>query len=1028
MSGKLLPESFCKRKWLLIGCLLLSPYLFAQTKVSGVVKDQHGQSIPGANILVKGTSNGVVTAADGTFTIDAPADGVLSVSFIGYASKEVLIGGQTSLEIMLEEDITSLSEVVVVGYGTVKKSDLTGSVASVSSRKLQEVITVDVNNALQGRVAGVQVVNNSGRPGAGTTVRIRGVGSFGSSDPLYVVDGFPTGDISFLAPADIESMEVLKDASASAIYGNRGSNGVILITTKKGKEGAPAFNFSVFAGVQTPVKKLDLLNARQYSQLYLEAVTNDGLDATSVGEQPYAMLTYAIDNNLKGTDWQDEVMNEVAPIQNYSFDVSGGTNRNRYRFSATYFDQEGNVKNSYLEKLFIKFNNDLTFSEKIKGGFNVSYLRAKVGNYNGDQYSGVLPVAIGTSPVTPAFDYDPLFNSWGEAQFLSQGNNPARIVDEAKNQGWDQHKFISNFWGEIQLLEGLSFRSNFSSDLSFDHSKNYYPEFNIRKTPAERRQVSELNESRGTNFSWNWSNYLTYQKAFGDHSVNVMGGQEANLAQWSSISGRATLVPADPSQQFLGASKATEALVGSGQGEVSLLSFFGRVNYSYKSRYALTVTGRYDGSSRFAKGNQWGFFPSFAAAWNVTNEDFMQHIAVISQLKVRAGYGEVGNQAVLGVSDYITTVTNQQRYSFNNNPVEGRIPTTLSNPELIWESSNMINVGIDWGFLDDKLNLTTEYFIRDTEDMLVTVPIPEYVGAYAPKANAGTMRNSGFEFSVLYKSTVGELKYDVGLNMSFINNELMNLGGGQPFESGNVNKVGNTTKVEEGMPFPYFFGYQTDGIFNTEEELAAYVNGDGLLIQPNAKPGDVKFRDINNNGAIDPGDRVNLGNPFPKYSGGFSIGLEYKSFDLKAFLVFSGGHQVVNSLIRWNEDVTGILNSTTNRLDRWTASNTTSNEPRMTRADANENMRFSDRYVEDGDLISLRNIQLGYNLPASLNTKLHLKAVRIYVSADNLIRWTDYKGFDPEFGALYTSPFYSGVDLANYPQPRTVVGGINVTF
>lgn len=1030
MRQKPLPGSKGMAKWILIWCLFISPFAFAQNMVSGVVNDQDGQPLPGVNIMLKGTTNGTVTSSDGSFKIETPANGILTVSFIGYTTLDVPVNGQTTLTIKLEEDITSLDEVVVVGYGTVKKSDVTGSVASVNAKKLEEVITIDVNNALQGRVAGVQVVNNSGRPGAGATVRIRGVGTMASSDPLYVVDGFPTGDISFLAPSDIESMEVLKDASASAIYGNRGSNGVILITTKKGKEGATAFSFNAYSGIQTPVKTLDLLNANQYAQLYLEAWTNDGKDPSDpsvMSAQNYAMLNYVIDNNLKGTDWQKEVMNKYAPIQNYSFDASGGTDRHKYRFSTTYFDQQGNIKNTYLNKFFVKLNNEFKFSEKFRAGLNVSYLRAKVGNYNGDQYSGVLPTAIGADPLTAAFDSDPYFNSWGNTQLFSQGSNPARIVDELRHQGWDQHKLVNNVWAELTLLPGLKFRTNFSNDLSFNYSKSFAPEFAIPES-SEARQISELREDRGLGFNWNWSNYLTYEKSFNDHSINAMVGQESSMNQWSSTNIFVRDVPVDPSQHYPSAAKHLIPTVGSGQSETTLLSYFGRLNYSYKSRYLVTFTGRYDGSSRFTSQNRWGFFPSFAAAWNVTNENFMQSVTWLSNLKLRGGYGEVGNQAVVGPNDYVTTVTNQQRYVFNGIPVEGRIPTSLSNPELVWESSNMSNVAMDIGLLNDALSITAEYFIRNTEQMLVTIPIPEYVGAYAPRANAGTMRNDGYEFSVQYKSAFGELKYDLGFNISFVKNELVYLGGGQPFESGGVNKVGNTTKVMEGEPLPFYFGYRTDGIFNTPEELAAHVNADGVALQPQAQPGDVKFLDTNNDGLLDANDRVKLGDPFPTYTAGFSAGFQYKGFDLKAFLYFNGGNEVVNSLLLWNEQPNGVLNSTTNRLNRWNTENTSANEPRMTQQNRNDNMRFSDRYVESGNFIKLRNIQLGYSIPSTLASKLRLKTVRVYVSADNLWRYTKYKGFDPEFGSLYSSPFYNGVDLANYPQAKTFIGGLNVTF
>lgn len=1002
--------------------------------LTGTVSDERGDGLPGVTVAIKGTTSGSTSDANGKYTLtlrSGQESTTLVFSYVGYMTKEVAVNNQSIINVQLTPDTRELNEVVVVGYGTVRKSDLTGSVATVDTKKITQLATVDVNQALQGKVAGVQITPSSGNPGSSAKVRIRGVGTINNSDPLYVVDGYPTNSIDFISPTDIETMEVLKDASATAIYGNRGANGVILITTKKGKSGAPVFNFNTYVGVQNPWKMLPLASAAEYATLYLEAYKNDGVDVTNPAKfsaADYATLKYAIDNNAKGTDWQKEVFRKNATIQNYSFSVNGGTDKSRYGLSATWFNQEGSIRNTGLKKFFLRFNNDYTFSSRVKAGVSISYINASSNSYNGSQYDGVLPTAITTSPVTAA--WDPFTNNYGVTMQFSQANSPVRIVDELKTRKNLQNKVVGNAYAEIGLLKGLSFRSTFGGELNFNKINNYYPKFYI--SPSEQRTVSNLYDDRQQGYQWTLSNYFTYNKEFGKHTISATLGQEAQTAYFSNVNVTGLNILNDPTQYYISSSKDPNFQAGSGAEQSSLLSFFGRVNYNYDDRYLLTATIRRDASSRFTPQNRVGIFPSFSAGWNVHREAFLQNVNWLSNLKVRAGYGVVGNQGSVSTTATRYLIDPQQRYSFGGAVVEGRANTRLQNQNLIWESSSMINAGADIGLLNNKINVTLDYFIKKTYNMIVTPPIPRYAGALAPSVNAGDMENKGLEVTLNYKNQNGPFRYDLGVNAAFIQNKVISLGGGAPISSGSVAGIGSSTRVEPGQIMAYFFGRKTDGIFHTQEEVNAYTwtdaSGAKKLIQPSAKAGDVKFVDVNNDGQINDNDRINLGSALPKFTYGFNAFMEYKNFDLKIFFQGTYGNETVNGIAGWADGARGLYNSYASRMGRWTTENPTSNMPRMTTTNANNNDIFSDRFVENGSYLRLRNIQFGYTLPATLLNRIGVKAVRIYVSADNLLTFSKYRGFEPEVADLDNNPFFWGVDLTTYPQARTLLGGLNLTF
>lgn len=1006
-------------KLILLALILpICSLVYGQDIISGKVTDSEGEPLIGVNAMVKGTSRGAVTNIEGNFKLEASANDVIVLSYIGFVTEEVPVGNRSNIEVSLMEDIESLQEVVVVGYGTQKKSDITGAVTSVKADQLQEIATPDVLQALQGRVAGVQIIANSGEPGAGMRIRIRGTGSLNAgSDPLYVVDGFQTGDISYLNPNDIESMEILKDASATAIYGSRGANGVVLISTKKGKVGKPQFTFDAYGGVQQAARLMPLTNAAEYATLRLEAYENDGREIDPLNSE-HARLLYARDGNYKGTDWQDEVLNP-APIQNYSLNVNGGNERQRYSVSGTYFNQEGMVKNSGMQKFFMNFNTDYKLSDWLTAGLVANFVNTDKSTYNNDFYGGILSTALAGSPIVPAWDYPS--NNYGRND-ISYTNSPARSADESKFHGYNATKLVGNLYLDAKIWGGLSFRTQIGVTTNNSLSKSYSPQFFM--ATDEARDRSELNENRSESMGWISTNYFSYEKSIADHDISATLGYEAQAGRYSSLSIRAFEVPADPAQHFIGAAKDPEPLFGSGQGHNALQSVFARANYSLKDRYLLTGTVRYDGSSNFTKDFRWGMFPSVSAGWVISEEQFLQNLSELSFLKLRAGWGQVGNQSI-GANRYVTTVSINQRYSFADQIVQGAAPLRLSNPAIQWETAESLNFGFESGFFNNRVTLTADYFIKNMRDLLLTRPIPMYVGALAPTVNAGTMKNSGLELALGYRNSVGKLGYDVNFNMDFITNEVTSLAGGEPINGGGVGKLGNTTRTEEGHEVAYFFGLQTDGIFNTQAELDAHVL-EGNAIQPEAELGDVKFVDVDVDGEIDADDRVRLGSATPDFTFGFSSNFTYGNFDLSFQIIGVQGADAVLGLGSLLETSNGMNNSLISRLDRWTPENPNSNEPRMTFADLNQNAeRFSDRYVEDASYVRLRNIQLGYNFPLS---DFNIQGLRVYVSADNLVTMTKYRGFDPEIAALYSSPFHYGVDQATYPVPKIFRAGINLKF
>lgn len=996
-----------------------------ESTVSGTVTDLNGETIIGVSVLLEGTGQGAVTDLDGQYSLKAPKDGVLVFSFIGFSTEKVPINGRSIVDISLIEDIATLSEVIVIGYGTQKKSDLTGAVASIKGSSLQQIATSDPNQALQGRAAGVQVTNNSGAPAAGQKVRVRGIGSLSNSSPLYVVDGFPTGDISNIAPTDIESIEVLKDASATAIYGSRGANGVIMVTTKRGKQGNTQFSVNSYYGVQDAWKQVDMLNAAEYSTLRLEAFDNGGQTA-SAGN--LAKMQFAIDNNTEGTNWQNELFTQ-GKVQNHNVAISGGSEDVQYNISGTYFRNDGIVKNTYLEKLFTRANMNFKFSERISGGINLAISSAEYTPFNGSAFGGALTAALQKDPLTAARD-----QSTGnyDRSNLSDIQNPVRLIEESKNRTNNDNRVQAGLFLKAELIDGLSLNSQFTIDRTDGKRINYSPEFFI--TNNERRTESQLFKQTTTGSSWVNSNYLSYDKSFGLHNIQATAGIEFNYFENSYLQAQAQSVPASKKLWYIGNTRSPDEIIANdGESRYAIMSYFGRGNYTYDDRYLFTATVRWDGSSKFVGENRWGVFPSFSGGWNLHNEAFFPTTDILTQVKLRAGWGQVGNESTVGPYSYLTLFQPSFNYSFGGVIVPGSIPTSLANPDIRWETSQTSNVGAELGLFSNTLLVSADYFERTTVDFLYTQPTPGFAGALGGVANIGDLENKGFELQLTYNNNIGDFDFTVSANATHVQTNVNSLGRGEPREDGSeVRSGGATTRTEEGNEPGYFYALKTDGIFQSVEEVNAYTNSDGNLIQPLAQPGDIRYVDINSDGEINfASDRTKVGSPIPDLTYGVSAQLAYKGFDLNLLFTGTYGNEIANMMTFYLEHpsagFTGA-NSYATRFNRWTAENPSTTEPRVTSTDPNQNYLYSDRYIEDGSYIRLKNIQLGYTLPNKISTKFGVNSLRIYVSADNLLTITDYSGFDPEIGNYNGQALQAGVDFASYPQARTFITGINIKF
>ena len=1008
--------------------------------IQGAVVDDMGEPIIGANVVEKGTNNGTSTDVDGKFSLSVSNDNaILSFSFIGYITQDIPVAGRSSLSIRLVEDSQLLEEVIVVGYGTMRKSDLTGAVARVSKEELNQLSTINIGQALAGRVAGVDIISNSGEPGAGLKVRIRGNGSINNSDPLYVVDGFPLTDIDHIAPQDIESLEVMKDASATAIYGARGANGVVMIQTKKGGyDKTPAININVYGMMSQIVRKPELANAWEFATLKKESLQNAGLGMTDVQNAQYQ---YVIDNKLHGTDWIDEV-SRTAYSQNYNISVNGGGTRSAYDMGVTYSQEQGVAKYNGVNTLIVRSNNQYKITDKIEFTSSLIYThRDNEGSGAGSvgYYGTVWPGVLVADPLAAA--WDSYTDNWGVIHNSQIGEQPQiRLYEGSKDYRTDtRNTFSGNAALQINDigLKGLSFRTQYGILARYDGIQYYQPTYFVSSESFRLRSLLDVN--KGNRKSWNWQGYFTYNKAINAHNITATLGTELSKNTVYQFRALANDIPETSNMWYLNQTSDVTSYLANNSGATtlsSMASYFMRVNYNFTDKYLLTAVMRADGSSRFI--DKWGYFPSFSLGWNIHQEEFMSdYMNTFSQLKLRAGWGRVGNERSAGTNDYVALMTpdNNYRYTFNRTNAIGLVQQEYSNSALSWETAESSNVALDFGLLNMKLSGTIDFFVKTTKDMILQTPIPLYTGMRPARTNAGSMENKGIELSLKWQDKIGkDFTYAITGVGSFIKNKVVDLGSDDVLYGPNIPRLNVPfTRSEKGMSMGYFYGYKTDGIFQTQDEVDNYTyidaNGVTQKLQPNAEPGDVKFvKTADDQLAINTNDRTFLGNSRPDFTYSFNFNFGYKGFDLLIFLQGVQGVSIANAKVTDMYPSYMVGNVAKAMMNRWTGPGSTNEYPRMHNADPNQNTRFSDRYIEDGSYLRVKNIQLGYTLTGPIMQKLKIDRLRIYASIDNLHVFSNYRGFDPEIGDNSENSQSANIDMGTYPRPRTMVLGLNLNF
>ncbi|MFV8324844.1 SusC/RagA family TonB-linked outer membrane protein [Flavobacterium sp. ZS1P14] len=1023
--------------------ILFSVYAQAQdVNVSGKVYDENGLPIPGVSILIKGTSKATASDIDGNYQIKATSNGALVFSYLGYDTAQQSINGRNRIDVKLNPSTESLQEVVVVGYGTQKKSVVTGAISSVRAKDLEKVPNGRIEQALQGRVSGVTIAASSGQPGASSTIRIRGVTTFGEggNDPLWVVDGVvvDAGGIGFLNQSDIESIEVLKDAASAAIYGTRAATGVILVTTKKGKSGKITVNYNGFAGVSSPEKTLHLLNATQYGAL--------------LNEKSVAAGGPVIFSNLAalgvGTDWQKAIFNTNAFRYSHELSISGGSDVSNFYASFGLQDQEGIVSteiSNYTKKNF-RLNSTHKVSKVFTFGQTFGFSRQKtigIGNTN-SEFGGPLSSAINLDPTTPIVETDPVKanaapyssnpvirdangNPYGISSLVGQEmTNPLAYAKTRLGGYGTSDDLVGNAYLEAAITKHIKVRSTLGGKLSTWGGQGFTPVFYLSATSNVLKNNYSKNDNKS--FAWNIENIVTYANQFGNHNVTVLLGQGSYVDNIGGGSG-ATLFGL-PITDYRDASfnfdipQSDRSSYTFDMTEHKLTSLFARMNYDYKEKYLFTGIIRRDGSSRFGANNKFGVFPSFNLGWVLTKEDFWKENNVINTLKIRGGYGVVGNDAIPNFR-YLSLVEGGYNYSFGNTGAitTGYANLTLDNPDLQWEETSQTNIGFESRFFD-AISLTVDLYKKTTNGILRPINIPGYVGvASNPTGNVADMDNKGIEVEFGYRKKFGEVNFSVNGNVAYLENKVTYVASDSNYISGDASfqSMGPVTRTQVGQSYNSFYGFKTEGIFQNEAEIAAYTNTSGGLIQPSARPGDFRWVDTDGNGSIGDDDKQFLGSNIPKYTFGLTLNLEYKNFDFMAFTQGAAGNKIFQGLRRLD---VGNANYQTRALSRWTGEGTSNDYPRLTNDDSNGNFsKMSDFYLEKGDYLRLKLVQLGYSLPSDAISKIGASKVRLYVTAENLLTLTKYTGFDPEIGGGVF-----GIDKGIYPQARTFMFGANLQF
>ncbi|WBO82790.1 SusC/RagA family TonB-linked outer membrane protein [Hymenobacter yonginensis] len=998
----------------------------ADVPVSGRITQRNGDGLPGVTIIVQGTTIGTSTDSNGNFSLSVPEGSTLIISSIGFTRQEVRItGANPSLNVVLADDAKALSEVVVVGYGTQERGSVTGAISSVGAAEIVRQPVADATQAIQGKVSGVTVISNGGAPGgaSGTAVRVRGITSAGNNNPLYVVDGFPLPDggdnqLNAISPNDIESIDILKDASATAIYGVRAANGVVIITTKRGKAGRTNVNLDVYRGVQTVARRLDLLSASEYAVINNESRLAKGLpivvdklrDPASLGE---------------GTDWQDLVFRR-AQIQNYSLSATGGSEKARYAVSGTYFQQDGIIIGTNFERFTIRANGDVQIGRMLKLGNNIqlTHLEDRQVTTNSGEYGTVqqmLRIPATVQPYRPdGYWYQP---SSGADNFIEENPLASALIN---NQKFTRNRALTTFFAELEPLKGLRFRTNVGVDFIFDNFNRFTPKGPELAGYTQRYSTASAEARSSYAPTYLIENTATYDRLFADkHQLTVLLGQSAQEFNFSNVvANRQGYLRND--LQVINVGPINSQL--SNEGAISppqrLASYFGRVNYEFAGKYLLSAVARYDGSSVFPPGEKFGFFPGVSVGWRISEEGFLDGNSTISNLKLRAGYGKVGNPLNAGRFASLYTINFGAIYPFGPDGTinTGAAPTRLANPELRWENNNQTNVGVDVGFLDNRFEASLDLYNRNSPNLIAPVPPSLVSGTFeSVNTNAASAYNRGIDFSFTSRNVQGSgqaFSWTTLLNISAYKTRLESLGLGVPYNGPNFLSNSAVVRYDVNQAFGSFYGFVADGLFQTADEVNAAPRQ-----ETGTAPGDIRFKDLNGDGVITAaGDRTFIGNPNPDFTYGITNTLGFKGFDLSFFIQGVQGNDVYNiNRFITESALYGSNNGTTRVLNRWTGPGTSNDVPRAIDGDPNTNLRVSSHFVEDGSYVRLKNLTFGYTLPQTLLSRISASQVRFYVTAQNLATLTKYTGYDPE-----VSP--SGIDLGVYPQARVFMGGLNIGF
>lgn len=1038
--------NYLRKTFSVILFILAAQIISAQTvKVTGVVTAAEDKlPLPGVSIIVTGvTGVGTITDLDGKYTINVPEGKTLLFRYVGYKQQNIVVKQGSVINVVLESDSKMLDEVVAIGYGTMKKSDLTGSVASIKADALKKTPAAGLDQALQGRAAGVTVNANSGQPGAAASIRIRGIGTvMGGSDPIFVVDGMITSNISFLNPNDIESTEILKDASSTAIYGSRGANGVILVTTKKGKEGKTNISFNAYTGVQNRWKKLDIMQRDEFAKtlIALNNLTseknyfknygfNKWLSAYRLGASPYYPMIKSTTNpdgfdySSVETDWQDEVFVENAPIQNYHISFDGGTAKDKFTISASYFNQEGTIIGSNYERLTVRLNSSHKVKSWLTIGENISFMAGTGRNaMNNSSSAGasILTAALSMAPWDPTHYAAGSVNNNGKdlsGQIAASSNfrnvtNPFSMVENSSPKSNDE-RLTGNVYADFTPIKGLVFHSA----LNFDISNNRYRLFKkAYEYSSYDLSLKNFIQSSMTRYSTiTYENTLTYNTDFGKSNLTAMIGHTTEEYNAYSIGGSgASILNPTESNWYLKNSTKDRSFAGDGVSRSRMFSLLSRLHYSYDNKYMITMNFRADGSSVFTN-NLWGNFPSMAVSWRMSEESWMQDIQDLDYLKLRLGWGRIGN-ASIGGNNFTPNISSPGPtfvgyvLGAEQALVGGAALLTIPNIDGKWETTEQINGGIDFGFLGGKLNGSLEIYQRNTLNLLLPVKAPAQVGnRYDPVANVGTVSNKGIELTLDHQNKIGKVNYSINGNVALLTNTLLSLNGGDAV-------YGDRSKSDKGYALFSFWGYEYEGIYRSNEEALQHLTGyTSETIAFHA--GDAKFKDLNTDGKIDDNDKTNIGNPFPWFTAALNLSADYAGFDMQIFFQGVGGNEIYNAARERTEGKGDISTLSTSMRDVWSASNPTGSIPNP--YGTSLNMSTSSRFLESGSYLRLKNLQLGYTLPSKITKPLDINRCRFYISASNLLTLTNYSGYDPEVGV-------NGVDYANYPQSKTITVGVNL--